>query len=330
MFDRLARRPLLGAAAAGAGISLVLAAVSLPLDAVAQQRARDVGLSTQTWGPWAEDVVKSAGVSAVFAGVGGVLALALVRRFPRRWWIPGSVAVVAIGAVTIWLFPVVIDPLFNKFDKLPRGELRSQVLDLARRAHVDVGEVYRVDASRRTTALNAYVNGLGHSKRVVLYDNLINDLPRDQVLQVVAHELGHQRHNDLLRGLAWLALVAPAGTLLAQRLAERIGRREGLGDPTSAPTASALPAIALAVAVVSFGVGVASNALSRQVEASADGFSLDLTRDPAAHIALERRLAITNLADPDPPRVLQLLFGTHPTTRERIGIGEAWAREHSL
>ncbi len=328
VFDRLARRPILGGAAAGAGISIVLAAVSLPLDAVGEQRARDVGLSTQTWGPWAVDVVKSAGVSAVFAGVGGALALALVRRFRRRWWIPGSAVVVGIGAITIWLFPVVIDPLFNNFDKLPRGELRSQVLELARRAHVDVGEVYRVDASRRTTALNAYVNGLGHSKRVVLYDNLINDLPRDQVLQVVAHELGHQHHDDLLRGLLWLALVAPAGTLLAQRLSESIGRREGLGDPGTAPTAAALPAIALAVAIVSFGLGVASNALSREVEASADGFSLDLTRDPAAHIALERRLAITNLADPDPPRALQLLFGTHPTTRERIGIGEAWAREH--
>ena len=106
------------------------------------------------------------------------------------------------------------------------------------------------------------------------------------------------------------------------------GAARGSATRHRKPTASALPAIALAVAIVSFGVGVASNVLSREVEASADVFSLDLTRDPAAHIALERRLAISNLADPDPPRVLQLLFGTHPTTRERIGIGEAWAREH--
>ena len=203
------------------------------------------------------------------------------------------------------------------------------MLELARRADVDVGEVYRVDASRRTTALNAYVNGLGHSKRVVLYDNLIDDLPRDQVLQVVAHELGHQHHHDLLRGLAWLAIVAPAGTLLAQRLAERLGRREGLGDPDrTAHGRPRFPRSPLAVALVSFGVGVASNVLSREVEASADVFSLDLTRNPAAHIQLERRLAISNISDPDPPRILQLLFGTHPTTRERIGIGEAWAREH--
>jgi STE24 endopeptidase len=324
----LERRPLVGGAAMGAGISLALVAVHLPLAAVSHDRAVDVGLSTQDWGEWIGDVAKSAGLEAVFAAFGGLLALALVRRFRRRWWVPGSVAVVAVGVITVWLFPVVIDPLFNKFEPLPQGKLRSQVLELADRAEVDVGQVYRVDASRRTTGVNAYVNGLGHSKRVVLYDNLIEGLPRDQVLQVVAHELGHQRHRDLLRGLAWLAIVAPAGTFLAQSLAERFGRRQGLGDPSVKPGPAALPALVLAVALVSFGLNVAGNQLSRPVEASADSFSLDLTRNPAAHIALERELTVRNVSDPDPPGITQWLFGTHPTTLERIGAGEAWAAEH--
>jgi STE24 endopeptidase len=324
----LARRPLIGGAAVGAGIALVLVPVGLPLAAVTHERARDVGLSTQDWGPWLGDVGKSAALEALFAGIGGVLALALVRRFRRRWWVPGSVAVVAVGVVSVWLFPVVIDPLFNKFEPLPKGQLRTQVLDLAREADVDVGQVYRVDASRRTTGVNAYVNGLGHSKRVVLYDNLIEGLPRDQVLQVVAHELGHQHHRDLLRGLPWLAIVAPAGTFLAQTLAERLGRRARLDDRRVRPGPAALPALALSVAIVSFGLGIAGNQLSRPVEASADSFSLDLTRDPAAHIALERELAVRNVSDPDPPAITQWLFGTHPTTLQRIGIGEAWADEH--
>ena len=328
LIDPLSKRPLLGGAAVGAGISLTLVVVRLPLAAVSHERAHDVGLSTQDWGPWLGDVARSAGLGAVFAAVGGALGLALVRRFRRRWWLPGSAAVVAVGVITVWLFPVVIDPLFNKFEPLTRGPLRSQVLELARKADVDVGQVYRVDASRRTTGVNAYVNGLGHSKRVVLYDNLIEGLPRDQVLQVVAHELGHQHHRDLLRGLVWLALVAPAGTLLAQLLAERIGRREGLGDPGRRPGPSALPALALSVAIVSFGLGIAGNQLSRPVEASADEFSLDLTDNPAAHIALEREIAVRNVSDPDPPPVWNVLFGTHPTTVDRIGIGEAWAREH--
>jgi len=324
MIERLARRPVLGAAVVGAGISLLLVVVDLPLSAWSHERAVDVGLSTQDWPDWFSDLAKSAVIGAGFAAIGAALALALVRRFPRNWWAPASVVVIAFGVITIWLFPVVIDPIFNDFEKLPPGPTRSDVLELADKAGVDVGEVYRVDASRRTTAANAYVNGLGHSKRVVLFDNLIAGFPRDEVRLVVAHELGHQKHNDLLRGLAWLALVAPAGTLLVQRLAEAFGRRHGLGDLRGKPGPAVIPAIALAVALVSFGFGAASNVLSRQVEARADAFSLRLTDDPGSFVQFEHRLAVRNISDPVPPRLWHILFGTHPTTLERIGIGEAY------
>jgi STE24 endopeptidase len=318
LLRRLGARPLLGGAAAAVGISLLLVVAELPVRAWMRQRALDVGLATQSWPDWAVDVLKAAGIGAVTAAIGGLVAVALIRRFPRHWWAPASVLVVAYGVVTIWLYPVLIDPVFNKFDRLPNGPLRAEVLRLADRAGVDVGEVYRVDASRRTNAVNAYVNGLGHSKRVVLYDNLIDDFTRPEVLGVVAHELGHQKHDDLLRGLAWLAIVAPAGTFLVQALAERFARGERLGTPRG------LPAIALAIAVVSLGLGCASNALSRKVEASADSFSLELTRDPADFISFQRRIAIENVTDPDPPELLHLLFDTHPTTLERIGAGEAF------
>ena len=151
---------------------------------------------------------------------------------------------------------------------------------------------------------------------------------RDQIRLVVAHELGHQKHDDVLRGLAWLALVAPAGTFLTQRLAERFGRRYGLGDPARKPGPIVLPAIALAVALATFAFSAASNVLSRQVEARADAFALDLTRDPAAFVQFERRIALRNISDPDPPGVWQILFGTHPTTVERIGNGKAYEEAH--
>jgi STE24 endopeptidase len=320
LLARLDARPLLGGAAAGAGISILLVVTGLPIAAWMRERALEVGLATQAWPDWALDVVKATGIGAATAAVGGLAAVALVRRFPRGWWAPGALLVVAYGVVTIWLYPVVIDPVFNDFEKLPPGQLRDDVLELAGRASVDVGEVYRVDASRRTSAANAYVVGLGHSKRVVLYDNLIQRFPRDEVRIVIAHELAHQRHDDLLRGLAWLALVAPAGTFLAQALAERFGRGE-LRRPAG------LPAIALAVSLVALALGVASNSLSRQVEARADAFALDLTGDPGDFVKFERRIALRNVSDPDPPRLLHLLFSTHPTTLERIGIGEAWRAE---
>ena len=318
LMARLEVRPLLGGAAAGAGISLLLVATGLPISAWTRARALDVGLATQSWPDWAVDVVKSAGIGAITAAVGGLIAMALVRRFPRHWWAPAALLVIAYGVVTIWLYPIVIDPVFNRFDRLPDGQLRSEVLQLADRAGVDVGEVYRVDASRRTSAANAYVVGLGHSKRVVLYDNLIDDFKPGEVRTVVAHELGHQKHDDLLRGLAWLAIVAPAGTFLVQSLAERFVPRGRLGTP------AALPAIALAIALVSLGAGCASNALSRRVEASADTFALGLTHDPKDFIRFQQRISVQNVGDPDPPGWYQTLFGTHPTTLERIGAGVAF------
>ena len=320
VFERAGRRPLLGSGAAAAGISVLLVVVTMPVAAVSHQRAVDIGLSTQNWGDWLLDAGKSTGIGAVLAAVGGVVTIGLLRRFPRHWWAPAAAALVAFGVLTIYLFPVVIDPVFNKFEPLPPGELRSEVLTLAERAGVDVGEVYRIDASRRTTGANAYVNGIGHTKRVVLYDTLIERFSEDQVRSVVAHELAHVKHRDLLRGLLWLAIVAPAGTFLVQQIVQRLGRGRRAGPEW-------LPALALSVAVVSLVLGTASNVLSRRVEARADAFALRMTRDPAAFIELERRLTLTNVSEPDPPALFHVLFGTHPTTIERMGIGEAWARE---
>jgi STE24 endopeptidase len=181
---------------------------------------------------------------------------------------------------------------------------------------VDVGQVYRMDASKRTTAINAYVVGLGHTKRVVLYDNLIDHYPRDQVRSVVAHELGHVHSRDVPRGLLWVAIVAFPATLLVQRATERLTPARGVP--------AALPALVLALGLVSFGLTCAGNAVSRPVEAHADAFGLKLTDDPHAFVALERSLALRNLSDPDPPGLYQALFGTHPTTKQRIGVGRAW------
>ena len=320
--DRLGRRPRAGAAAAASAISIGLTVIGLPLSVVSEQRARAFGLSTQKWGPWTGDLAKSTAIGTAMTAAGASIGIGLIRRFPQRWWVPGAGAIVVLSALLVFASPVVIDPLFNKFEPLPPGPLRTEVLELAQRAEVDVGEVYRVDASRRTTATNAYVWGLGRTKRVVIYDTLIRDFPDDQVRSVVAHELSHVVHRDVPRGLLWLAIVAPAGTFLVKELAERLNRRRPLAAP------AALPALTLSLAISSSLLGWASNVLSRHVEARADTYALNLTRDPAAFIGLTRSLAVTNLADPSTPRIFQILFGTHPTTMQRIGAGLEWARRH--
>jgi STE24 endopeptidase len=320
--ERGKARPILAAAAAGGALSVVIVVVGLPFGAIAEQRARDFGLSTQDWGGWLGDLAKSTGIGVVFAGAGGALLVGLIRRFPRAWWAVGAGAAVVLSAVFVSYGPVVIDPLFNKFTALENSPLRSEVLALAHKDGVDVGEVYRVDASRRTTGANAYVNGLGHTKRVVLYDNLLKDFSPDEVGSVVAHELGHVKHRDVPRGLLWLAIVAPAGMLVIQRLTERLVPAEHRRGP------ALLPAAVLSIALVSFLLNIPGNALSRQVERSADGHALDLDGNAAAFIGVERKLALRNLGDPDPPGWLQLIFGTYPKTVDRIGYALSWAQQH--
>ena len=314
------RRPLLAGAAVAVAISVAGALAGLPLSAVARERAKDVGLVTQDWAGWAGDRVKSEAIAAGYAALGGAVLVFGLRRFRARWWIPGAVVVVAFGAITTYLNPIVFDPLFNDFERVPRGQLRSDVLALAQKAGVDVGEVYEMDASRRTTAANAYVTGLGHTKRVVLYDTLVDDFTPGETNLVVAHELGHVRHHDVRNGLIWVAIVAPFGTLAVALLTRRLAPAGGEWGPR------AVPAAALALAIVVPAITMVSNQLSRDVERRADAFSLELTRDPDTFISFQRRIAIKNVSDPEPPAVARFLLGTHPTTMERIGLAEAFRR----
>ena len=318
--DAAGRRPLLGGAAVAAGISLTLTIAGLPLSAWAHERAVDIGLATQSFGSWLTDVARSAGISAVFAAVGGLIAMALIRRLRERWWVAGAAVVVAFAIVLSWLAPVVLAPLFNDFDELPQGKIRSEVIALGEEAGVDIGDVYEVDASRRSTGLNAYVGGLGSTKRVVLYDNLIREEDPATIRSVVAHELGHVDGDDIWRGIAFVAIVAPLGVLWIQFATGGITRRTG-DDPRSP---AVLPALALTIAIASFALGVAGQALSRNIERRADTFALELTKEPEAFIELQRRLALTNISDPDPPGFYQAVFGSHPTTVERIGAAIAF------
>ncbi len=119
-------------------------------------------------------------------------------------------ALVMVGS---FVYPVLVEPAFNQFTPLPDGPLRTQILHLADVEHVHLDDVLVADASRRTTTLNAYVSGYGSTRRVVLYDTVLHDLPRDQVLAIVAHELGHAAHDDVL----WGSLLAALGTTFGDR-----------------------------------------------------------------------------------------------------------------
>jgi len=320
LLNRFESHPILGAGVVGIVISLILTIVDLPLAWLSFNLGRDIGLFTQTWTGWLGDQALSALISAVIAGIGALIVMALWRKFRGYFWIPASLLIGLYALITVWLWPVLVAPLFNDFTPVPEGHVRSQVLDLADREGIDVGQVYLVDASKRSTAINAYVNGVGSTKRVVLYDNAIKDLNDAEFSSLVAHELGHVKSNDVYRGLAFALLVIPLGALFVQLATVGLARRRE--DDLDGP--GVIPALALFATVAALVLGVPGNVLSRNIEAHADRADLQTTNDPQGLIGLQRELARTNLADPDPPGAFQFLFGTHPSTMQRIGAAVAW------
>ena len=301
--------------------------LGLPFAAWRQAVLRRYGLSTQGWGGWAVDVLKAYAIGAVLAAIVLVGFYTVAHFTPRWWWAWGAVGAAALVVLLTFVFPILIEPVFNRFTPMPEGQLRTNLIGLADRDGVPVRDVLVADASRRTRALNAYVSGLGPTRRIVVYDTLLREAPPAEVESVVAHELGHARDNDVLTGTLIGALGAAAAACALYLLGSWTGllRRAGvesLGEPRSV-------ALLLAVATVAGLVaGPLQNIVSRRIEARADAHALALTRDPGTFEAMQGRLALVNLGDVDPNPVEYALFASHPSTVERMAAARAWARGH--
>jgi STE24 endopeptidase len=295
-------------------LALIGRLVTLPFAIVDHHRALGYGLTTEGWRPWTVDQGKSLVLSTVFSGLAVVVLVGCARVRPRAWpALAGSVlgALVMVGS---FVYPVLVEPAFNHFSPLPNGPLRTEILRLASAEHVQLDDVLVADASRRTTTLNAYVSGFGSTRRVVLYDTVLKDLPRRQVLAVVGHELTHAREDDVLTGSVLAALGTLGGVGLLGLAIQVVRRRPGaLREPTAVPLLLALMALGTLLS------SPINNGLSRLIETRADVGGLEATRDTRAFVTMQKQLALHSLSD-DPPAWSQFWFGSHPTTLERIAI----------
>lgn len=317
------RGGLWAGALAGAGVAAAALLATLPFTFAAFLRARHYGLSVQSVPGWLWSWLLGSLLALLAVAVLALIAGALIRRLGRFWWPAFGVCLVALAVVYMAVAPVVIEPLFADFKRVPPGALRSEVESIAKASRVDAGAVYLVDAANRTTGANAYVTGLGSTKRVVIYDTLLKDFTPAERRQVIAHEFGHARHRDLVAGLVWFGFVALVALFAVDLIARALARRRGVDLASPAGIPMLLAAAMLAVAVSQ----PAANAWSRAIEARADAFALRVTQQPGAGIALERRLTIQNLSRPQPPAITQFVFGTHPTPMQRIGMAVTVRRE---
>lgn len=301
-------------------LSALLAAVTLPLDFyrgfVLEHR---YGFSTQGLGLWFADQGKGFVIKTVLSLVALVGLFLIIRNGAHFWPVPAAGAFGLFLALQAMLAPLVIDPLFHKFEPLPAGSFRDRVVELAADAGVEVGEVLVMDAGRRTTKANAYFTGMGRTKRIVLYDNLLRDFSPWEAELVVAHELGHWQKHHINKGI----LLGVGGALVFFLLYRLVPA--GFGVPGGHP--ATLPVLLLFMTVFSLASLPAGNTVFRAFEREADRVSLELTGDPAGAMAMKKNLALRNLADVQPhPFVRGLLF-THPPAVERITAAEEWAGE---
>jgi Zn-dependent protease with chaperone function len=319
--DHWLARAVLG----GLAVVLVADLVTLPFAAWRQSVVARYGLSTQGWGGWAVDLLKGYAVSAVIGVVALLGFYTVVRLLPRWWWAAGAVGAAGLVVLLSFVLPVLVEPVFNRFTPMEPGPLRGELVAMAARDGVPVRDVLVADASRRTRAVNAYVSGLGPTRRIVVYDTLLREAPPAEVTSVVAHELGHAKRRDVLTSTLTGALGAALAVVGLYLLGSWSGLLRAAGvDSIAEPRAFAL--LVAVVAVVGLVSAPAQGLISRRVEARADAHALALTADPATFESMQRRLSAVNLGDPDPPRWEHLFAASHPSTVERMAAARAFAR----
>ncbi|SCF00055.1 STE24 endopeptidase [Micromonospora coriariae] len=310
------------------GLAVVLVAdlLTLPFAAWRQSVLTRYGLSTNGWSGWVADLLKSYAVSAVIGAVALFGFYAVIRLAPRWWWAFGAAGAALLVVLLSFVLPVLVEPVFNRFTPMEQGPLRTELMSMAARDGVPVRDVLVADASRRTRAVNAYVSGLGPTRRVVVYDTLLREATPAEVTAVVAHELGHAKDRDVAAGTLTGALGAAAAVVALYLLGSwgpllRMAGVESVAHPRAFPLLVALVTVAGLVAAP------VQALMSRRVEARADAHALALTRDPVAFESMQRRLGSVNLGDPDPPRWEYLYSASHPSTVERMAAARAYARE---
>lgn len=270
------------------------------------------GFSTQTPQAWWLDYLKSTGISLIITLVGGLIFFWLVNRLSRYWWLVGAVFFSLWIVVQYLFWPILISPLFNHFDPIKDQSVISMVNNLAQKAGLHINGIYVMDASKQTTLANAYFTGIGSSKRIVIYDTLLKNYSLGEVKAVIAHEMGHWRHNDVIHGifLGIIAVFVVFG-LLTFFLKPWLPK-----DRKKPPELWA--ALQLLLLLLLFVSNPLQNGISRGMELRADAFSLQITGNLPAEIQLQEDLARTSLADLSPPSFIVWFSYDHPPAIIRI------------
>lgn len=317
---------------------LTTAVLTLPLDIYGESVEKQYGISIQNWSSWSWDWIKA---ELIFLIVGTFLVWLLygvIRRSPRRWWFYFWLVSLPVGLCLVFLQPWVIDPLFHKFEPLQQKDpaLVAALEQIVHRSGEDIPpeRMFWMQASDKTVAINAYVAGVGASKRIVVWDTTISKMNTPQIVYVVGHEMGHYVLDHLPKGLTLFALMLLVLFYVGYRLVGWVMARWGVGWKVRAlDDWASLPVLLLLITVLFFAAMPAFMAVSRHFEHQADQYGLEVTHGltpDSGQIAAQsfEILGESALSNPEPNPVDVFLFFTHPSIPDRIQfslIYDPWA-----
>jgi STE24 endopeptidase len=309
-------------------LGVLLEAVQLPLafySGVTLERR--YGLSTQTTVRWWVDHVKAGAIALIFAAVAALIVLSLIRWDPEQWWVYAAIVFTVVLVLLAQLAPVVLMPLFYEITPLKRDALRDRLLVLANRAGTRIAGVFEWRLSDRTKKANAALAGIGRTRRILLSDTLLAEHSDEEIEVILAHELAHHVYRDIWSAILVETVLIALGCFVADRVLGMFAVSAGL---TGKGDVAGLPLLVLALGGVSLALMPIANALSRAHERRADRYALTMTGNAPAFITAMKRLAVQNLAEEEPSRLVQILFHTHPPISARIAAAREYTQESGI
>ena len=290
-------------------------------------REGQYGLMNQNFVAWFVDTLKSVGIELVIFPLLAMAVYAVIRRFPKNWWLLATGVISAFLAFGMLLSPVYIAPLFNKYAELPAGPVRDRIVAMAQAKQIPSEHIYIFDASKQTKRISANVSGIGPTIRISLNDNLLNRSSEAEIAAVMGHEMGHYVLNHVWWGLLFLSLLAASILFLVSRIAPVLIARYGtrwrvrdVSDPAS------MPVLGIVIAVFSLLATPLTKTLIRVDESQADAFGLATAQEPDAFASIAMKLSEYRKIEPGP--IEEALFFDHPSGATRVRMSMQWKKDH--
>jgi STE24 endopeptidase len=300
-------------------LTIFVTALTFPLEWLSYKFSRTYHISTQTFASWMKDQFIDFWVNYFLMFMIVSVLYWLMKKSPKKWWFYGWLLSIPFTLFLTFVQPVIIDPLYNDFYPLKNKELEQKILTLAQKADIPAEHVYEVNMSEKTNALNAYVTGIGSNSRIVLWDTTLNRLNDQEILFIMAHEMGHYVMKHIYVGIAGYLLLSLLGLYLTYKIVNMVVKRWGkLLHLSDHRDISSLPLILLIISMLAFTSSPLTNAASRYQEHAADKYAIKLTGNPEAAISSFQKLTKSGLSQVHPPFLVKLFRYGHPTILERI------------